>query len=733
MRHPRLLGQKRLTWLIVLASLALICLTGRLVWIQFIKSDVLQKKALEVRLRNVPVAAGRGNIYDRKGRVLVTNTSTDSLYVVPFMIKDPEKTAKILSLLVNIKEAELFQRITRPTCFEWIKRKLAKQTAQKIKALKLPGVFLITESKRYYPYRDLAAHLLGFTGVDNQGLIGLENSFDRELQGEQGRIVIEQDAAGRELPEPIHKFFPPQQGKNLTLNLDATIQQFVERELNLIVEKYNPRLAVIIVMNPKTGEILAMGNRPSFDPNDWLNTPRQIWDRNPAIWYNYEPGSTFKVVTASAALAEKTVKMDDPFYCPGYIKVADRYIHCWLDGGHGSQKFAEVVMHSCNPGFVEVGLRVGKERFYHYLEKFGFGVPTGIALPGEAAGIVIPKDKATNLNIATISLGQSIAVTPIQMLSAVSVIANGGVLYRPQLVKKIQNNSGKNLVEFKPEPICQVIPPEAAQKTASLLEKVVLKGTGRNAFVAGYRVAGKTGTAQVVGEGGGYVSGRYVASFVGFAPVNDPCMAALVMVAEPQGGLYYGSQVAAPVFASVVRDTLHYLRVPETPGLEKPEQPFVYEEERKPVIVPNVINYPIEEGTKKLREANLNLKTQGEGKVIYGQIPEAGAEVISGTAIILNLKKPSKKQIKEQVTVPDLAGLKLTEVADLLARIGLFLEPSGIGWAYHQNIPAGSKVPQGTVIYVEFRPATKKDLLRKDKNIPSFLNITTQKEFIEYP
>jgi stage V sporulation protein D (sporulation-specific penicillin-binding protein) len=486
-------------------------------------------------------------------------------------------------------------------------------------------------------------------------------------------------------------------------------------------------------MNPKTGEILAMGNRPSFDPNNWLNTSRQIWDRNPAIWYNYEPGSTFKVVTTSAALAEKAVKMDDPFYCPGYIKVADRYIHCWLDGGHGSQKFAEVVMHSCNPGFVEVGLRVGKERFYHYLEKFGFGVPTGIALPGEAAGIVIPKDKATNLNIAIMSLGQSIAVTPIQLLSAVSAIANGGVLYRPQIVKKVQNSSEKNLVEFKPKPVCQVLPPEAAQKTASLLEKVVLKGTGRNAFVAGYRVAGKTGTAQVVGEGGGYVSGRYVASFAGFAPVNNPCVSALVMVAEPQGGLYYGSQVAAPVFASVVRDTLHYLRVPETPGLKKPEQPFVYEEEKKPVIVPNVVNYPLEEGTKKLREGNLNFKTQGEGKVIYGQIPEAGAEVMSGTAVILNLQKPTKEQTKEQVTVPDLAGLKLTEVADLLARMGLFLERSGIGWAYHQNIPAGSKVPHGTVIYVEFRPDLKKDLLQKDKNIPSSLNITTEKEFIEHP
>ncbi|GAB6273151.1 MAG: stage V sporulation protein D [Peptococcaceae bacterium] len=733
MYHLHLLGQKRLTWLIMLASLALICLTGRLAWIQFIKGDVLQKKALEVRLRNVPVSAGRGNIYDRQGRILVTNTSTDSLYVVPFIIKDPEKTANFLSPLVNIEAAEIFQRIKRPTCFEWIKRKLPEQTAQQIKALQLPGVFLVTENKRYYPHCDLAAHLLGFTGVDNQGLIGLENSFNGELQGKQGRIVIEQDAAGRELPEPIHKFFPPQQGKNLTLTIDTTIQQFVERELNLIAQKYHPRLAVIIVMNPKTGEILALGNRPSFDPNNWLNTSRQIWDRNPAIWYNYEPGSTFKVITASAALAEKAVKENDPFYCPGYIKVADRYIHCWLDGGHGSQKFSEVVMHSCNPGFVEVGLRLGKERFYHYLKKFGFGVPAGIALPGEAAGIVIPKDKATNLNIATMSLGQSIAVTPVQLLSAVGAIANGGILYRPQIVKKIQDHTGKNLVELKPKPVCRVFPPEAAHQTASLLEKVVFKGTGRNAFVAGYRAAGKTGTAQVVGEGGGYVSGRYVASFAGFAPVDDPCVSALVMVAEPQGGLYYGSQVAAPVFASVVRDTLHYLRVPETPGLKKPEQPFVYEEEKKPVIVPNVINYPWEEGVKKLRENNLNFKTRGEGKVIYGQIPEAGAEVMSSTTVILNLQKLTREQTKEQVTVPDLTGLKLTETADLLARTGLFLEPSGTGRAYYQNIPAGSKVPCGKIIYVEFRPALKEDLRQKDKNVPSLLNITTEKEFIEYP
>jgi len=696
--------RKRLVFLLIASGLILIALTGRVAWIQFVWGEALRERALEIRTRDIPVEAKRGNIYDRNGKELVISVSVDSLYAIPGLVKDPRGTARKLSPVLAVDEERLYQILTRKSCFEWLARKMDAQTAQKVKALNLPGVFLVEENQRYYPFQTLAPHLLGFTGIDNQGLTGIEVTFEKELKGVPGRIIVEQDATGQDIPEPIHQYISPRQGHHLFLTIDETIQHFVERELDKITARYRPKLAVIIVMDPRTGEILAMGNRPTFNSNEWLQAPREAWDRNPAIWYNYEPGSTFKIITMAAALAEGAVKPEDPFFDPGYIKVADRYIRCWYDGGHGSQTFAEVVMHSCNPGFVEVGLRVGVPKFYQYVKAFGFGQPTGIDLPGEAAGILIPEKKATNLNIATMSIGQSIAVTPIQLLTAVAAVANGGTLVRPQIVREIRDSSGNVVKQFKPEPVRTVLPPETARQVGALLENVVLKGTGRNAFIDGYRVAGKTGTAQVVGEGGGYVTGRYVASFAGFAPVEDPRVAALVMVAEPQGGIYYGSQVAAPVFQAVVRDTLHYLRVPETPGLEKPKDPFVYEEPRFKVKVPAVVNYPVNEAISRLVQAGLTYQIRGEGNIVYGQMPGAGAEVLNGTAVILNLEPPPREQRGGEVTVPNLKGLTIPEAADLLKNLDLHLELNGTGLAGEQDPPAGRKVPRGTTIRVQFQP-----------------------------
>ncbi|MEW6275383.1 MAG: stage V sporulation protein D [Bacillota bacterium] len=695
--------RKRLAFMLIACALILFALTGRVAWIQFVRGEELQQKALEVRTRDIPVEAKRGNIYDRNGKELVTNVSVDSLYVIPALVKDPRGVAQKLAPVLAVDEERLFKILTRRSCFEWLARKLPDQTAQKVKALNLPGIFLVEENQRHYPFQTLAPHLLGFTGIDNQGLTGIEVTFEKELKGVAGRIIVEQDATGQDIPEPIHQYIAPRQGNHLYLTIDETIQHFVERELDKIVARYQPRLAVIIVMDPRTGEILAMGSRPTFNSNDWLNAPREAWDRNPAIWYNYEPGSTFKIITMAAGLAEGKVKPEDTFFDPGYIRVADRYIRCWYDGGHGSQTFTEVVMHSCNPGFVEVGLRVGVPKFYQYVQAFGFGRPTGIDLPGEAAGILIPEKKATNLNIATMAIGQSIAVTPIQLLAAVAAVANGGTLLRPQIVREIQDSSGNVVRRFKPEPVRNVLPPEVARQAGSLLENVVLKGTGRNAFIDGYRVAGKTGTAQVVGEGGGYVTGRYVASFVGFAPVEDPRVAALVMVAEPQGGSYYGSQVAAPVFQAVVRDTLHYLRVPKTPGLEKPKDPFVYAEPRFKVKVPAVVNCPVNEAISRLVQAGLTYQTRGEGAIVYGQMPGAGAEVLNGTAVILDLE-PAREQRGGEVTVPNLKGLTVPEAADLLKNMDLHLELSGTGLAGEQDPPPGRRVPRGTTVRVQFRP-----------------------------
>lgn len=725
--------RKRLTLVLIISGLALVFLIGRLAWIQFVWGEKLQNKALEIRSRDIPVEARRGNIYDRNGRELVTNISVDSLYAIPALVTEPQKAAEALSPLLNRDVSYIYNALTRKSCFEWLGRKLETKTVQAIKDLNISGIFFVEENKRYYPFQTLAPHLLGFAGIDNQGLTGIEKTFDQQLKGIPGRIIIEQDAVGQDIPQPFHKYLQPRQGDNLILTVDETIQQFVERELDKIVAKFHPKLAVIMLMDPRTGEILAVGNRPNFNSNDWSKTSSQVWDRNPAIWYNYEPGSTFKILTMAAGLEEKVVKSSDTFFDPGYIKVADRFIRCWLDGGHGSQTFKEVVANSCNCGFVEVGLRLGIQKFYKYVKDFGFGQGTGVDLPGEEKGIIIPEKEATNLNIATMAIGQSIAVTPIQLLTAVSAVANGGVLLRPQVVREIQDSSGSVVKEFNPEQVRRVISSEKAQEVCALLENVVKNGTGKNAFIEGYRVAGKTGTAQVVGEGGGYVAGRYVASFVGFAPVEEPRIAALVMVAEPQGGVYYGSQVAAPVFQAVVRDVLHYLQIPETPGLKKPQNPFVYEEQRVKVKAPNVINYPVNEGIKKLVSNGLNYQLQGDGNIIRGQLPRPGAEILGGTTVLLDLESLGGHKVEGEVTMPNLTGLTMVEVADLLKNLDLNLEFNGTGIVAGQEPEAGQKVKRGNTIRVNFEPSGSKPAEQTfPESSPVFVN-NNEKDFIEKP
>jgi len=700
--------RKRITGLFLIFMAVLSGLILRLAWLQLVEGSELQEQAMEARLRDVPVEAKRGTIYDRNGHELVTSVSVDSVFAFPPQIDDPRATAEKVAVALGMDLEEVYQKLSRKVGFVWIKRRIDFESARKLKALKLNGVDLVEESKRFYRQEGLAAHVLGFAGDDNQGLIGIESVYDQELKGIPGRIVVEKDAVGRNIPGALHKLIPPVPGHNLVLTVDRTIQFFVERELDKIVDTYHPKNAVIIVMNPKTGEILALGNRPAFNPGDtpWNKYPRPVWDQNPAIWYNYEPGSTFKIITAAAALEEGTVKPGDRFYDPGYIKVADRNIRCWYDGGHGAQSFEEVVQNSCNPGFVSIGLNLGRERFYKYIRAFGFGEKTDISLPGEEVGIVIPEKEATDLNIATMSIGQSIAVTPIQLLTASSAVANGGVLLKPTLVKAIQDQSGKVIKEFQPEPVRRVISSNTARLMMSLLTNVVVKGTGKNAFVDGYGAAGKTGTAQVVGPGG-YVEGKYVSSFIGFSPADDPQLAILVMVAEPQGGIYFGSQVAAPSFKAIAQDSLRYMMVPERAGLEKPKSPFVFEEPVLKVTVPDVVHFPLEDARKILSRNGFKVQTSGRGDVVGSQVPKAGAVVSGGTTVVLELQQPGKDNAGT-VAVPDLRGLTIKEAGALLEKLGLHLNPAGTGLATSQQVAPGKKVAKGSTVTVEFKSPDEK-------------------------
>lgn len=701
MHGTNVLIKKRITRLFLIVASILVLLIGRLAWIQFVRGEELRSKALANRMDDIPVPAKRGVISDRNGDELVVSISSDSIYAIPPEVKrgDPEKIARELSGILGMKYEDVYRKITKSSNFEYIKTKVDPEISKEIKKLNLTGIDVVEESQRVYPKGKLASHILGIVGRDNVGLEGLEKKLDSELAGIPGRIITEKDATGREIPQALHEYEPPVPGNNVVLTLDDTIQYFVERELDNIIAQYNPKGATIIVMDPKTGGILAMGSRPDFDPAKYNDYPQEN-RRNEAIQLNYEPGSVFKIVTSAAALEEGIVKPESRFYDPGYALVSGRKIKCWrYPRGHGAESFTEVVENSCNPGFVQVGLNLGKEKFYKYINAFGFGQKTGISLAGEATGIVIPEKKVTPINIATISIGQSISVTPIQMITAISAVANDGTMMKPQLVKEIRDSKGKVLKRIDPEPIRQVVSKSTARQLRGILEKVVTDGTGNRAYIEGYRVAGKTGTAQKAGKGG-YVQGKYIASFGGFAPSDNPRISILVVIDEPQTGAHQGGVIAAPAFKNIARDTLRYLNV--TPQLSSEE--IKNKVEQAEVLVPDVIGSSLEDARGILEEAGLGIKTEGLGPWVINQNPSGGMKSPPGTDVILYLGSQPANNTKNNVTMPNLKGMTMREAGQLLGHLGLQFNPVGSGIAVQQNPPPGTKIRAGTPVTITFSP-----------------------------
>lgn len=702
MNATNIIIRKRITKLFLIVGAVLFLLVGRLAWIQFVQGEWLRQQAMENRMDDVPVPATRGTIYDRNGKELVASVSADSIMAFPADIKkgDPEKTARELAAILNLDYKEIYNKITVIKSSVWVKRKVELSKSKLIREKNLKGIEIYEERQRSYPNGKLAAHVLGFVGTDNTGLNGIEMSMNKELSGTDGRIVAEKDAAGREIPQATHNYIEPVPGKSLVLTLDETIQYFAERELDKVVEKYQPKGASIIVMDPKTGGILAMANRPDFDPNKYSEFPQENW-RNNAIWLNYEPGSTFKIITTAGALEEGVVSPESRFYDPGYIMVADRRIKCWKTQGHGAQSFLEVVEHSCNPGFVKIGLDLGRDRFYKYIKAFGFGERTGVSLAGESKGIVIPQKDVKPISIATISIGQSISVTPIQLITAVSAVANDGVLLKPQLVKEIRSADGRQVKRIEPEIVKEVISKSTAKQLAGVLERVVSPlGTGADAIVEGYRMAGKTGTAQKAGPGG-YMQGKYVSSFAGFGPVDNPRIAVLVVIDEPQGGAYYGGVIAAPVFQSLARDIMRYLDVPpQVSPDEVKEDPLKQE-----VMVPDVINASVEEAQQILRESGLNARIEGSGEWIVNQLPKSGGRVKLSTQVVLYVGSGVKEiPDGQEVTMPDVNGLTMREAGRLLGRLGIRMDPQGSGVAVEQKVAPGTKIKAGIAVRVIFAP-----------------------------
>ncbi|MGI6092583.1 MAG: stage V sporulation protein D [Veillonellaceae bacterium] len=683
--------RKRLAIFFLFVALIMFGLGCRLMYIQFFRSSWLTENAIDQRIRDIPVEAKRGVIYDRHGRELAVSVSTESVYAIPAEIRNAEETAAKLAAILNLDEDKLAAKLKKRQAFTWIKRKIDVESATAVKKLNLSGIGLTQENRRYYPNENLAAHVLGFTGIDSQGLDGIETTFDSYLKGRPGSIVVEYDARGREIPYASHRFVPPVEGHNIYLTIDTVIQQIIERDLERVMKDTQAAAATIIVMKPNTGEILALANRPDYNPNRFADFSPKLW-RNIAVSNAYEPGSTFKVLTTTAALDAKVVKLDDRFFDPGGIEVQGRTIHCWKHGGHGSQSFCEVVENSCNTGFVTVGLKLGSDQFYKYLDAFGLGRPTNVDLPGEAKGIMINKNQVKPINIATMSMGQSIAVTPIQLLTAVSAVANDGLRVRPQIVREVRDKAGNVIRGFQPDIVERIVNVDTAKEVKNVLESVVSNGTGKNAYIEGYRIAGKTGTAQKVG-GGGYVPGKYVASFVGFAPADNPQIAMLVVIDEPVG-IYYGGQIAAPVFGAAAKDILEYLKV--APRLDENSNRESLEAH---IIVPSVINLEVPEAIKVLRQAGLDVRVEESGGRVADQIPKPGSRIPKGTSVLVYTLTP-RFGIGE-VTVPDCNGLTLKETSELLGNVGLIISPIGTGQKTVKQDPLpGSKVPTGASITV---------------------------------
>ena len=655
--------RKRIFVLFIFVFICIILLEVRTAWVQVFHNNKYQNEALEQRLREVKVEPKRGIIYDQNKVELAVSASSDTVVAAPKDIENPAQVAQKLSEILDMSPQNIKQRITKNANAVYVERKISEEQTKKIQQLNLDGIYFTEESKRFYPKGNLASHLLGFAGVDSQGLQGIEYYYDRYLRGEPGKISIENDAIGRKIPNGIKDYVAPDDGANVQLTIDHVLQYIAERELDKAMKKHQAQAATIIMMDPATGGVLALANRPTYNPNHFTKYSAELW-RNRAISDTYEPGSTFKIITASAALEEGVVHSNDKFYCPGHIEVAGQTINCWKKGGHGKQTFAEVVENSCNPGFVQVGERVGKGKFDKYIRAFGFGKKTGVDLPGEAKGLLYSLNDIGPVELATISFGHGISVTPMQLITAVSAVANDGQLLEPHLVKEVREKDGSLVKSIEPQRVRKVISEQTAATVRRLLTGVVENGSGKKAKVKGYKIGGKTGTAKHYGKK------VYDASFVGMLPANDPELVTLVVMYGVDSYPYYGSQVAAPIFHNVVKDAVRYLELPPQNN-DQPEEETASLEQVK---VPNVKNMTLDEAEEIVVTRGLEVKLEGRTGQIVDQIPKPGVVVNEGSTVILFFASHKKRKNNYEITVPQLKGLNLTEARDLLADLGLQIE-----------------------------------------------------------
>lgn len=567
----RLTVQRRTGWVLAAVLLALGLLTVRLVDLQLRQAAGLRFIALRQTARMIVVPPQRGEIYDRQGRPLAVSVPAQSVFADPSMVPDKQATARQMAAILDLDDAAVRRRLESPGRFVWIARRIDDSAARRLARLDLPGIGLAEEDRRVYPNGPLAGIVIGVTGAENQGLAGIELAHDRVLTGEPGRVHVLSDAVGRELVDTRRVIVPVLHGSSLVLTVDAVIQHIAERELEMAVRRSGARRGLAIVIDPRDGEVLALVGIPEFHPSQTESRDPRAW-RNPAISDVYEPGSTFKIILAAAALDSGAVDPADRFLCRGTLRAGGRVIRDaeQRPGGHGAQTLADVIKNSCNVGAALVGMQLGKARMMAALTRFGFDRPTGIDLPGEAAGLIPPLAQWYDPTLQTISFGQGISVTPLQLLVAASSVANGGLWVRPRVVRAIRGPAG-DMTPLTLSPPRHILKETTARAVMEMLVGAVAEGTGKAAALDGYPVAGKTGTAQKPGPDG-YIPGKYVASFLGFVPADLPRLAILVVIDEPRGA-YYGGEVAAPVFASIALPALRYLGIPPLPGVSGSRRP----------------------------------------------------------------------------------------------------------------------------------------------------------------
>ena len=630
---------ERMRLIFLISMIILIAIIIKVFYIQVFAYEKLSSLAEDLWSRELPIKADRGKIIDRNGVVLADNITTVSLVLVPNQIDNKEAVAKDLANILNVDYKEMLKHVTRATSIERVHpegRGLSFDIAEEIDALGYDGVYLLKESKRDYPYDTVLSHVLGYVGIDNQGLSGLELYYDEYLTGADGAIKYFSDGKGNKL-ELTEVYVAPTSGITLQLTIDLDLQLAVENELDNVIAKYNPDKALIVAMNPNTGEILAMASRPTFNNNNYQDYETEVINRNLPIWMTYEPGSTFKIITLSAALEEKTINLfEDTFTDTGAIHVEDATIHCWKSGGHGTQTMLEVVENSCNPGFVRIGETLGVDKLMKYIKAYGLDAKTGIDLNGEAVGLLFDEDKMGAVELATTSFGQGISVTPIGQIRAVSAAINGGNLYTPYIVSTMLESQTNSVIKkISPNLERNVISKKTSSLVRFALESVVANGSGKNAYIENYRVGGKTGTAQKVSDGA-YLDGNYILSFMGFLPADDPEIIVYVAVDNPKGVTQYGGVVSAPIARNVMLSAIDILEIkPSKEGMAK-EYTWL---DKKYSILPNVVGLDKKEAAKVLK--NYQVLYSGEGDAIIYQSPNAGYYVALGSKVKLLLGSSS--------------------------------------------------------------------------------------------